>query len=318
MYRRLFLVATLVCAAESSSGADGVWVQVPVASLSCLSAVAGSMPYPVTPIDSRWRIWIADDNWAEPPSGTHRLTLAEDEYTALQSVETVVAQDFHTPWNGLRSPNGLWRVNGPWVGTGGNLLDPTLAQVAAAYSGTPNRALLLSVAASEKRGSEIQTLHGYGYGYYETRMRVASVPGVVASFFWIEEPNYGPHEWDIEFLTNETWDRPGSEIGAVHLTVHPTSSADTQNYVLALPFNPATAFHRYGFLWAPGQIIFTVDRQPAHTFMASGLMTNARGFIMANTWTGNPNWGGGPPDKRATTAYDWIRFTAGVSRIPNE
>jgi beta-glucanase (GH16 family) len=85
-------------------------------------------------------------------------------------------------------------------------MDPALAELSSTYPGDSGSGFLsLSMAANELRGSEIQTttLPGYGCGYYETRMKVTSVPGVCASFFWIEAPKYGPHEWDIEFLTNE-------------------------------------------------------------------------------------------------------------------
>jgi hypothetical protein len=35
-----------------------------------------------------------------------------------------------------------------------------------------------------------------------------------------------------------------------------------------------------------------------------------------NTWTGNPNWGGGPPAKDATTIYDWVHFYPDASSVP--
>ena len=142
-------------------------------------------------------------------------------------------------------------------------------------------------------------------------MKVTSVPGVVASFFWVEAPNYGPREWDIEFLTNESWISTKNS-GKVHLFIHPANAT----YIVNLPFNPSLAFHRYGFLWTSGSISFTVDGHVAHSFTDSSLNTNARGFVMMNTWTGNPNWGGGPPAQDATTVYDWVHFHPDVSSVP--
>jgi hypothetical protein len=226
---------------------------------------------------------------------------------------TSIYQEF-MPWCSVRSPDGIWRINGPWKGTGSNLLDPALAQLSSTYKGESGGFLSLKVQADALRGSEIQTvtLPGYGYGYYETKMRVTPVPGVVASFFWIEAPNYGPREWDVEFLTNEAWIN-SSNSGKVHLYIHPSNLT----YILDLPFNPSLAFHRYGFLWVPGKIMFTVDGEAAYTFADPSLSTAAKGFIMMNTWTGNPNWGGGPPNQDATTLYDWVRFYPDVTSVPN-
>ncbi|MGO8702913.1 MAG: family 16 glycosylhydrolase, partial [Candidatus Brocadiia bacterium] len=157
------------------------------------------------------------------------------------------------------------------------------------------------------------TLPGYGYGYYETRMKVTSVPGVCDSFFWIEAPNYGPHEWDIEFLTNESW-ITSTNSGMVHLTINYPGGSTT--YALNLPFNPSLAFHRYGFLWTPGTLAYTVDGQIAYTFTDPNLNTTAQGYIMMNTWTGNPYWGGGPPTQQATSVYDWVNFSPNVTVVP--
>ncbi len=222
-----------------------------------------------------------------------------------------IAQNFRPPWNGNLSPDGLWRIAGVWKGTGGNVLDPALAQISRPFGSATDGALLLSVAANDLRGSEIQTLKGFSYGYYEVRMQVTGVPGVCASFFWIEAPKYGPHEWDIEFLTNESWIGSADQ-GQVHLTLHPSNTA----FVMPLTFNPAKAFHRYGFLWTPGTIVFTVDGKAAHGFTEKELVTPSQGFVMMNAWTGSRTWGGGPPTRQATTAYDRVKFTPGVTAIP--
>jgi beta-glucanase (GH16 family) len=217
---------------------------------------------------------------------------------------------------------GTAQINGPWIGTGGNYIDPALAQVVQTFDGESNGYLELSVAAASPgqtpyHGSEVQSVNTYGYGTYETRMEVTSVPGVVASFFWDEHPSpsqYGPHEWDIEFLTNESWiNSPNS--GIVHLTIHPSNAT----VALPLSFNPSKGFHDYGFIWSPGKIVFTVDGAAAYTFTSTDLTTTATGLIMANTWTGNPNWGGGPPTQQATTSYDWMQFTPeGTSPPPSD
>ena len=142
-------------------------------------------------------------------------------------------------------------------------------------------------------------------------MRVTDVPGVCAAFFWIEAPHYGPHEIDYEFLTNEPWLGMPNQ-GVVHLTLHP-SQKTTQ---LHLPFNPSSGFHRYGFLWTPGRVVFAIDGAAAYTFDDPQMVSGSGGFIMANTTTGNANWGGGPPARKATTDYRWFKFAPGLSAVP--
>jgi Ca2+-binding RTX toxin-like protein len=39
-------------------------------------------------------------------------------------------------------------------------------------------------------------------------------------------------------------------------------------------------------------------------------------FIMMNAWSGNPNFGGGPPATNSTTVYNWVHFTAAGSPPP--
>ena len=175
-----------------------------------------------------------------------------------------VFQDFApSSFSGTTSTDGIWRIDRSWVGTGGDTMDPALAQLSSTYPGDSGIGFLsLSVAANELRGSEIQTmtLPGYGYGYYETRMKVTSVPGVCDSFFWIEAPNYGPHEWDIEFLTNESW-ITSTNSGMVHLTINYPGGSTT--YALTCRLIRCSLSTDTGFFGLPGLLlILLMDRLP--------------------------------------------------------
>jgi len=180
--------------------------------------------------------------------------------------------------------------------------------------------MTLTVPAGQYAGGEVATGAGwlpagstppfgpspYGYGYYETRMQPSCVQGEISSFFWIEAPKYGPHEWDVEFPNP-----PGHTFTDVHWTIHP--SGKTVDFQLG--FNPCEATHRYGFLWVPGSITFTVDGQSKYTFTDPTLTTTATGFVMMNAWDGNPNWGGGPPAADAVNYYEWVRFYNAAATI---
>jgi beta-glucanase (GH16 family) len=228
-----------------------------------------------------------------------------------------IFEQFNPPWDGVNSPDGIWRIAGTWVGTGGNTLRPENAELMETYEGQPGGYLALTVRANVLEGGEIQTLPTYGYGYYEVRMKVATVPGVCVSFFW-KEVDYGPGEIDIEFLTNEPWLESESQ-GTVHYTIHPDWDVYDTAYAQDLGFNPSADFHTYGFLWTPVRLDYTVDGAIVKTFTnppAANLENTMGGYIMMNAWTGNENWGGGPPTEDATVVYDWVKFYDGLTSLP--
>lgn len=233
-------------------------------------------------------------------------------------VAPLILQDFNQPlpWTNNIDSTGIWKISGTWVGTGNNTLLASLAAGLTSYSGDSGAGYLaLSINPGlPLEGSEIQSLptNGYSYGYYETRMKVTSVADGCASFFLIEAPGYGPHEYDYEFLMNEAWTTNSKVNGAVHLTTHPSGVS----YVLNLPFNPTTGFHRYGMLWTPGKMAWYVDGKLLHSTTSSDMTTTAQMFIMANVWSGDSTWGGGPPAQTSTTYYDWIKFWPNVTAVP--
>jgi len=205
-------------------------------------------------------------------------------------------------------PSALWRVAGEWQGSGGNLLQK--ANVAFA-----NGQMALTVpAGSPLRGAELQSMSttGYSYGYYVARIKPANVKnGGVVSFFWIQQPNYGPLEIDVEFTLSDSWVGTTGN-GRVSFTCHPL--ANTQWIDLA--FNPTQAFHDYGFLWTPGRVDFTVDGKIVRTVIDPSLKSTALGYIMTNAWSGIANFGGGPPTVPATSYYEWIKHYPGATAIP--
>jgi beta-glucanase (GH16 family) len=226
-------------------------------------------------------------------------------------------------WTGVTSPDGLWRRAGEWTGTGGNLLTLANSVVTSTHEGEPGGYLELTVSANELVGGEIQTVgaagSSLGYGYYEVRMKTTDVPGVCVSFFW-KEVDYGPGEIDIEFLTNEPW-ISSAESGQVHYTIHPDWAANGTVHTQDLGFNPSHDFHRYGWLWTPQKIEYTVDGVSVKTFTnppSENIVNTEGGYIMMNAWTGNANWGGGPPTEDAVSYYDWVKFWPGATSIPEE
>jgi hypothetical protein len=265
----------------------------------------------------------------------------------IQTSAPLINEDFNpSDFNGNDSTDGLWVISGPWVGTGDNYLNPANAALEANYDGEPGGYLLMSVVptsnpfsgtcpdtdstANPCQGAEIQTngttdINGttyngsnLWYGYYETRMKVTSTPGVVDSFFW-KMVNYGNCEIDYEFLTDEPWASYPTINGDVHLTVDGETGAGL-SVEEPLSFNPTTGFHRYGILWTPTQLSWIVDGTTILSYNdppTTEVPCSSGGYIMMNTWTGNATWGGGPPTSTATSVYDWVKYWPGVTSPPD-
>jgi hypothetical protein len=231
-----------------------------------------------------------------------------------------IFQEFN-PWTGNTSPDGIWRKNGVWVATGGNTFDPARCILTTSYPGeTSSGFLTLRSLANSLNGAEIQTLPKYKYGYYETRLKVTGVGdpannrGVVVSFFIVDYDVSG-WEVDIEFLTHGAWiNSPNS--GQVTFNYHLPNNGGSAVHYHDLPFNPKNAFHRYGFLYQPGRLDWTVDGVIVYTVNHAGFTNPYGAFIMMNSWTGNPNWGGLAPTQDADSVYDWVKFYPNVTSVP--
>ena len=231
-----------------------------------------------------------------------------------------IFQEFN-PWTGNTSPDGIWRKNGVWVATGGNTFDPARCILTSSYPGeTSSGFLTLRSLANSLNGAEIQTLPKYKYGYYETRLKVTGVGdpannrGVVVSFFIADYDNSG-WEVDIEFLTNGPWITSANS-GQVTFNYHLPFNGGSAVHYHDLPFNPKNGFHRYGFLYQPGRLDWTVDGVIVYTVSNAGFTNPYGAFIMMNSWTGNQFWGGLAPTQDADSVYDWVKFYPDVTSVP--
>lgn len=239
-------------------------------------------------------------------------------------IQPQLFQDFMPGWINNTSQDGLWKINGPWLATGRNLMYPGNVTFTKTYKGEKDKGFMyFKSVADTMKGSEVQTISScpcYGYGYYEVRLKLTNVGdpvnnrGVCASFFW-KRKNYGRAEWDLEFLSNGKW-ISSANTGQVTMNYHLDDNRSKVHYQ-DLPFNPSNGFHRYGFLWQPNRLDWTVDGKIVYSFEDPGVASEP-GFIMMNSWTGNKNWGGLPPAKDAITIYDWVKFYPNVTSVPND
>ena len=156
--------------------------------------------------------------------------------------------------------------------------------------------LRLRLPAGTYDGGEVRSLARYGYGTYETRLRVARAPGSLTAFFLYENRRAAIDEIDIEI--------PGDGGRNVMFTVW-TRSRQTNHRVMQLPFDPTADFHTYKIDYARGRVRFYVDGVLMTEF-TKGLPSSSM-HVMANAWW--PTWlSGSTPTLDQWAAIDWIRY----------
>ena len=131
--------------------------------------------------------------------------------------------------------------------------------------------------------------HGfYGYGIYAVRMKPNNQHGVISSFFTFAGPFDAPsgatictpqqqpgsqqgvhhNEIDIEFLNKDNGpvDAHGQPIPQMQVNFYTNDDAFKQRheFLVPLPFNPADAYHMYGFAWTQEGIAWFVDGRIVH------------------------------------------------------
>jgi beta-glucanase (GH16 family) len=163
------------------------------------------------------------------------------------------------------------------------------ANVVAASQGT---ALYVRRAAPDVYSmAEIKTGRRYGFGRYETVMKVARGSGLVSAFFTYTGPSDGSRhdEVDIEFL--------GMDTAKVHFNYFRNGRRGTPA-TFDLPFDAADGFHHYAFNWSADRIAWYVDGEKVYeTVPGDTRIPQNPGRIFASNWTGKPymrDWHGAP------------------------
>jgi len=168
---------------------------------------------------------------------------------------------------------------------------------------------------------ELRTNAYYGYGCYEASFKPIAVPGVVTSLFTFAGPydngGNGKHnEIDVEFL--------GSQPRRVQFNfwANDDAYASRNEMLLDLGFDPAAAYHRYGFKWTAGGIQWFVDGQLVHSVTDSASnptpkATESVQKIMVNAWPVDETavlWAGqfAYPGTPLRASYEWVRHIAGA------
>lgn len=157
------------------------------------------------------------------------------------------------------------------------------------------------------KGAEYRTKESFTYGRFDVRLRSVHREGMLTSFFTYndEYPNTEWNEIDIEILGRYADDvqfNPITPGQLNHLSHYHTS------------FDPAAAFHEYGFEWTPQYVAWFVDGVEVHRQTGAHIaQLNLPQKIMMNIW--NPVYAGwvGQWDENVLPAfayYDWVRYSS--------
>lgn len=154
-------------------------------------------------------------------------------------------------------------------------------------------------------GAELQSVHSYGYGRLEGRMKVARGVGIVASLFFYDRESQD--EIDVEIL---------GKAPDVLQTNYYVGGKEGRAATMSLGFDASEGFHIYAIDWSPEAIRWYVDDRLVHTETGTReTLPSHPSSIMANFWPGNGGgteaWLGGPfvyPGSPVTAHYDWIRY----------
>lgn len=167
---------------------------------------------------------------------------------------------------------------------------------------------------------ELRSNGYYGHGCYEASFRPIMVPGVVTSLFTFAGPydnggNGRHNEIDIEFLGNN----PGKV--QLNFWANDDAYASRNEMLLTLGFDPAAAYHRYGFKWTAtriewyvdGNAVYSVSDDPSNPIPKA---TESLQKIMVNVWPVDQTaaaWAGSfvYPGAPLRADYQWVRHIAG-------
>ncbi|TDD67523.1 glycosyl hydrolase family protein [Jiangella aurantiaca] len=154
--------------------------------------------------------------------------------------------------------------------------------------------------------ASIQTTQNYGYGTYETRMRVDRASGTNQSLFTYTGPSHGDpwHEIDFEVLGKDTTEvEPNAWVNGVAAGGGP----------VALGVDNDVEFVDYAFIWEPDRLRFFTDGRLVRTYTDPAQVPSYTQRIIAMTWgTETLNDWMGPfeyPGQPVVTEYDYIAYT---------
>ncbi|KMS50863.1 glycoside hydrolase [Novosphingobium barchaimii LL02] len=140
------------------------------------------------------------------------------------------------------------------------------------------------------------------YGYFEIEARLPAGKGMWPAFWLMPLKGTWPDTGEIDIMEGLGDPR------TIYCTVIAGKGKKTTR--VRLNFDASAAFHRYGLLWGPSELIWFVDRKPVAKVPTPRVLTTQKAYMIANLAIGGA-WGG-YPDKstRFPGRYEVRRITA--------
>ncbi|MDF2614524.1 MAG: hypothetical protein K0S71_2310 [Clostridia bacterium] len=145
-------------------------------------------------------------------------------------------------------------------------------------------------------GGEVQSKELLGFGVYEIRMKLPTVPSSITGFFLYRSPDLH-HEIDIEVYNEKK--------GKIFLTTY-ADGKKKNLYEGKVPFDLTEGYHNYKIEYYPERVAFYIDNFFITAWRKG--FTKEKMYLIVNSWY--PGWLKNIPAKE-TDSYlqiDWIRY----------
>jgi len=219
---------------------------------------------------------------------------------------------FMTNFNSL--DKNFWYVSSGWT-NGDYQSCEWRADALAIHDG--NLQLTLSDHGGKQRPigcAELHTNQHFGYGLYETRMRVAAGSGLNTAFFTYIGPTNGVPHWDeidFEFL--------GKDTHSVQTNFYTDGKAQG-GPIVQLGFDASREFHNYAIDWQPTKIRWYVDGNLVRQSPDNAPIPSHPGSLFLSLWSGasqEDQWLGPFRYTEPVTAeVAWAAFTPPGTKCP--
>lgn len=140
------------------------------------------------------------------------------------------------------------------------------------------------------------------YGYFEIDAKLPAGKGMWPAFWLMPLKGTWPDTGEIDVMEGL------GDPHTIYCTVIAGKAKKTTR--VRLNFDASAAFHRYGLLWGPSEMIWFVDRKPVASAPTPRVLTTQKAYMIANLAVGGA-WGG-YPDKstRFPGRYEVRRIAA--------
>lgn len=166
--------------------------------------------------------------------------------------------------------------------------------------------------ASATKSAELYTSTAYGYGRFETRMRVTAGDGIVSAFFLWKDGS----EKEDTFWNELDYEKVGASCQLQTNALYGNPEVN-HNRVESVTADLCSGFHTYGYEWTADYVAWTLDgkelrRETGETAAAYAQNASAGMQIHFNVWPGDASFGGNfnPSILPVHQYMDWVQFSS--------